>query len=43
MIKNIIFDLSEVIITGYIGLEFMIEEEKGIPAKDFKKRKDDTI
>ena len=43
MIKNIIFDLSEVIITGYIGLEYMIEEEKGIPAKDFKKRKDDTI
>ena len=43
MIKNIIFDLSEVIISGYIGLEFMIEEEKGIPAKDFKKRKDDTI
>jgi putative hydrolase of the HAD superfamily len=43
MIKNIIFDLSEVIISGYIGLEYIIEQEKGIPAKDFLKRKNETI
>ncbi len=43
MIKNIIFDLSEVIISGYIGLEYLIEHEKGIPAKEFLKRKNETI
>jgi len=28
MIKNIIFDLSEVIISGYHGVEIIIEKEK---------------
>ena len=39
MIKNIIFDLSEVIISGYFGVEQLIEEQYGIPAEDFINRK----
>lgn len=30
MIKNIIFDLSEVIISGYFGVEQLIEEQYGL-------------
>lgn len=43
MIKNFIFDLSEVIIAGYHGAEYIIEKEYGIPAKEFIKRKQETI
>ncbi len=30
MTKNIIFDLSEVIISGYYGVENILEEKKSI-------------
>lgn len=43
MIKNIIFDLSEVIISGYHGAEYLVEEKYGIPAEEFKKRKQEKI
>ncbi len=43
MIKNIIFDLSEVIISGYHGVEQLIEKRYGISAKQFNKRKEETI
>lgn len=43
MIKNIIFDLSEVIISGYYGVEFLIEKKYKISAEEFLKRKQDTI
>lgn len=39
MIKNIIFDLSEVIISGYHGAEKIIEQNSNIPAEEFLKRK----
>ncbi len=39
MIKNIIFDLSEVIISGYHGVEYIIEQKYNISAQDFVKRK----
>lgn len=39
MIKNIIFDLSEVIISGYHGVEKMLREQFGIPEQDFKEQK----
>lgn len=39
MIKNIIFDLSEVIISGYWRIENLIEKKYGIPAKDFLEEK----
>ncbi len=39
MIKNIIFDLSEVIISGYRGTEQVIEKNTNIPAADFLRRK----
>lgn len=42
MIKNIIFDLSEVIISGYHGAEKLIEERYGIKADDFLKRRYET-
>ena len=39
MIKNIIFDLSEVIISGYHGVEKLLKEQFGIPEQDFKEQK----
>ena len=39
MIKNIIFDLSEVIISGYHGVERLLKEQFGIPEQDFKEQK----
>ena len=39
MIKNIIFDLSEVIISGYHGVEKLLREQFGIPEQDFKEQK----
>lgn len=39
MIKNIIFDLSEVIISGYHGVENIIEENTNIKKEEFLKRK----
>lgn len=43
MIKNIIFDLSEVIISGYIGIEKEVENNTGIKASEFLARKLDTL
>lgn len=43
MIKNIIFDLSEVIISGYHGIEHLIEQKYNIPAQEFKNRKRETV
>ena len=43
MIKNIIFDLSEVIISGYHGIEQLIEQKYNIPALEFKNRKKETF
>ncbi len=43
MIKNIIFDLSEVIISGYHGAEKIIEQNSNIPVEEFLKRKKETI
>lgn len=43
MIKNIIFDLSEVIISGYHGIETLMEERYQIKANEFNKRKEDTL
>ena len=39
MIKNIIFDLSEVIISGYHGAEEIIEHQYAISEEEFKKQK----
>lgn len=43
MIKNIIFDLSEVIISGYHGVEQIIEQNTNVSAESFLKRKKETI
>lgn len=43
MIKNIIFDMSEVIISGYFGVEKLIEENTNMSAEEFLKRKQETI
>ena len=44
MIKNIIFDMSEVIISGYFGVEEILEKDYSIPADEFIKRKQiDTL
>lgn len=43
MIKNIIFDLSEVIISGYHGIEHLIEQKYDIVAQEFKNRKRETL
>lgn len=43
MIKNIIFDLSEVIISGYYGVENIIEEKASISKSEFLKRKEETL
>lgn len=39
MIKNIIFDLSEVLISGYAGIQTLIEKKYGILAEEFLERK----
>lgn len=39
MIKNIIFDLSEVIISGYHGVEKLVEKNTEITAEEFLQRK----
>lgn len=39
MIKNIIFDLSEIIISRYHGAEKLIEQRYGIKSDEFLKRK----
>lgn len=39
MIKNIIFDLSEVIISGYHGADKLIEQRYGIKSDEFLKRR----
>lgn len=39
MIKNIIFDLSEVIISGYHGAENIIEQNTNISSEEFLKRR----
>lgn len=39
MIKNIIFDLSEVIISGYHGVEKLLREQYGILEQGFKEQK----
>lgn len=39
MIKNIIFDMSEVIISGYHGVENLLEREYGIPKQEFEKQR----
>ncbi len=38
-IKNIVFDLSEVIIMGYVGVEKLFEERTGISSRDFLERR----
>ena len=43
MIKNIIFDLSEVLISGYLGIENLLFEKHNIPKQDFLKQKEKTI
>lgn len=43
MIKNIIFDLSEVIISGYLNVEKLIESKKSISQESFLKRKEETL
>ena len=43
MIKNIIFDLSEVIISGYHGVENVIAQNTNISAEEFLNRKEETI
>ncbi len=43
MIKNIIFDLSEVIFYGYHGAERTIEQALNIPTDEFLKRKTETL
>lgn len=39
MVKNIIFDLSEVLISGYAGIQTLIEKKYGILAEEFLERK----
>lgn len=43
MIKNIIFDLSEVIISGYHGVENIIEQNTNIKAEEFLIRKKEVL
>ena len=43
MIKNIIFDLSEVIISGYHNIEFVVAKHTNIKAEEFLNRKKETI
>lgn len=39
MIKNIIFDMSEVIISGYHGVGKLLENQYGIPEEEFEKQR----
>ena len=39
MIKNIIFDMSEVIISGYHGVEKLLEQQYAIPEEKFEKQR----
>lgn len=39
MIKNIIFDMSEVIISGYHGVEKLLEHQYAIPEEKFEKQR----
>ena len=43
MIKNIIFDMSEVIISGYHGIEKLLAKKRNIPAEIVLKRKAETL
>ncbi len=43
MIKNIIFDLSEVIISGYYGIEQLVKKKYNIKIKEFEERKKETL
>ena len=43
MIKNIIFDLSEVIISGYHKIEYVVAKNTDIKAEVFLKRKMETL
>ena len=43
MIKNIIFDLSEVIISGYHGIEKIVEQNTNIKAEEFLIRKAEVL
>lgn len=43
MIKNIIFDLSEVIISGYHGIEKIMEKNYGIKAHEFDEQKTTSL
>ncbi len=39
MIKNIIFDMSEVIISGYHGVEKLLEQQYAIPEEEWEKQR----
>ena len=39
MIKNIIFDLSEVIISGYHGVEKILEQQYAIPEEEWERQR----
>ena len=43
MIKNIIFDLADVIMGSYFGIDYILEKEYNIPSKDFLSRDKQTI
>lgn len=43
MIKNIIFDLSEVLISGYYGVEKIVAQNTEVSEEHFLKRKQETL
>ena len=43
MIKNIIFDLSEVIISGYHNIEFVVAKHTNIKAEEFLKDRKSVV
>lgn len=43
MIKNIIFDLSEVILSGYYGMELLMEKKYNISAEEFIDQKQKSL
>ncbi len=43
MIKNILFDLSEVIISGYYGMELLMEKKYNISAEEFIDQKQKSL
>lgn len=43
MIKNIIFDLSEVLISGYYGVEKIVAQNTEVSEEQFLKRKQETL